>query len=189
MGVLQEALEAMIVQFQVMAPSGVAAAIHSTGRTVHRVLGLGRINRPDFWTSRKGRAVLEQLKHYQGVIFDEVSFAGVELMAKFFQAMANLREQGHLMHVVVVGDMYQLPPVQQTYLLKAVCKVQRDELKDLDPEEALKFQYVTVAFLELQRFQFTKQMRSVDETHTRHLLTMRGPDHLSTPRSWLTTTC
>ena len=120
--------------------------------------------------------MLKQLKLLGGVIFDEVSFAGVDLMNEFFQAMKALEGQGHNMHVIMVGDMYQLPPVQQTFVLTAVCQVERDLLRVLDQEEALKQQFVVSEFLELKRFSFTKQMRSLDEIHTRNLTTMRGAD-------------
>ena len=127
------------------------------GRTVHRSLGLGRKIDKAYWTSPKGKDMLKQLKLFGGVIFDEVSFAGVDLMNEFFQAMKALEGQGHNMHVIMVGDMYQLPPVQQTFVLTAVCQVERDLLRVLDQEEALKQQFVVSEFLELKRFSFTKQ--------------------------------
>ena len=103
---MQEALAQLNVHFTVMAPSGVAAAIHRSGRTVHQALALGRNIRANIWSSESGRKTLDKLQHYQGVILDEVSFAGVEFMANFFECMAALQDKlAHPMHVVVVGDM------------------------------------------------------------------------------------
>jgi predicted DNA-binding protein len=138
---------------------------------------MGRgVKAADFWTSEKGQKVLKELSEFQGVIFDEVSFAGLELMEDFFFAMNALRDQKHPMHVILVGDMYQLPPVQQTHLLTVVGKVERCQLRHLTDEMSLKYQSVSADFLRLQRYQFTKQMRSVDDVHSRNLTTMRGPN-------------
>ena len=65
-----------------------------------------------------------------------------------------------------------------------MCKVERNQLHDLDETESLRFQSVTMQFLTLNRFQLTKQMRSVDETHTRNLNLMRGPDPFVHTAMW-----
>jgi hypothetical protein len=79
------------------------------------------------------------------------------------------------MHIILVGDMYQLPPVRQAFLPKVVTQIECKQLGDLSELERQKYAMVAEKFLELKRYQFTRQMRSQDETHTTHLATMRSP--------------
>ena len=65
MGVMQEALAKLNVHF-------IGDGIHSSGRTVHQALGLGRNIRANIWSSESGRKTLDMLQHYQGVKLDEV---------------------------------------------------------------------------------------------------------------------
>ena len=101
----------------------------------------------------------------------------MELMANFFECMAALQDKlAHPMHVVVVGDMYQLPPVP-TVSAQCGVQVERNQLHDVDETESLRFQSVTMQFLTLNRFQLT-------ETHTRNLNLMRGRDPFVHTAMW-----
>ena len=99
----------------VLAPTGVAA-LNVGGQTVHRFFGFGIDVTPEAVAARRGRPRNAQLyRNLRTLIIDEVSMLRadlldcVDLFLRRYGPSPNARFGG--VHMVFIGDLYQLPPV------------------------------------------------------------------------------
>lgn len=117
---------------QVLAPTNLAASLYKRGRTIHSFFYKGfddlkeGYQNPDNITSLKGAAMAAVLSGVSMLVIDEISMVSAdtfEMMNQLCQrAKRNALPFGGL-SVVVVGDLFQLPPVVSDtaiydYLLK-----------------------------------------------------------------------
>lgn len=99
----------------VLAPTGLAA-LNSKGQTIHSFLGLSTYKIYDGRHLKKGEkaGLKKRLQNIRTIVIDEVSMVRADLFdemdAKMRDVMnTNLPFAG--LQVVLIGDMYQLPPV------------------------------------------------------------------------------
>ncbi|MDE0243866.1 MAG: AAA family ATPase, partial [Gammaproteobacteria bacterium] len=99
----------------VLAPTGVAA-LNVGGQTVHRFFGFGIDVTPEAIAARRGKPRNAKLfRNLRTLIIDEVSMLRadlldcVDLFLRRYGPRPNARFGG--VHMVFIGDLYQLPPV------------------------------------------------------------------------------
>lgn len=99
----------------VLAPTGVAA-LNVSGQTVHRFFGFGIDVTPEKVAARRGKPRNAKLyRNLRTLIIDEVSMLRadlldcVDLFLRRYGPSPNARFGG--VHMVFIGDLYQLPPV------------------------------------------------------------------------------
>ena len=99
----------------VLAPTGVAA-LNVGGQTVHRFFGFGIDVTPEKIAARRGKPRNAKLyRNLRTLIIDEVSMLRadlldcVDLFLRRYGPSPNARFGG--VHMVFIGDLYQLPPV------------------------------------------------------------------------------
>ncbi len=99
----------------ILAPTGVAAA-NIGGRTIHSFCGMGtnsNMKRPKILPEKDPHKKV--VEHLDLVIIDEVSMMRADLMDGFDKFLRANRRRPNLpfggVQIVMVGDLYQLPPV------------------------------------------------------------------------------
>ena len=97
----------------VMAPTGIAA-VQISGTTIHRAFGFpvgtcintGRGN-----MSIKTRTP-KKIRHADIIVIDEISMVRIDLMDAVLASIEKIeKEDGKHIQVIVIGDFFQLPPV------------------------------------------------------------------------------
>ena len=109
----------------VAAPSGIAASLLPTGKTIHTALKLDiplESNRP-LNTARLGHLQAD-IKHVKLVILDEFSMIGSRMLACVDKRLRQCRPaNGHLpfggISVILSGDIAQLPPVMDPHFIES----------------------------------------------------------------------
>lgn len=117
--------------FILSAPTG-AAAVLIEGKTLHSVFHLSR-HAKEFkpLTGQSARNLTNKLKDVYYIIIDEYSMVGATRMAmidmRCKEATGNSEEPFGGLHVILLGDLKQLPPVKDT-----PCYSQSQKLTNMD---------------------------------------------------------
>jgi len=113
--VLREFARKTRKQVLVCAPTGIAA-LNASGATIHNLLGLGTSMPPDqgvdMFKVRAKRAYIA--KELETLIIDEISMVSSDLLDAIDRQLRGIRmnrEPFGGVQIVMIGDVYQLPPV------------------------------------------------------------------------------
>jgi hypothetical protein len=106
------------------APTGLAAD-HIGGITFHHLLGIRNTlvtTDPKTGTFHLVSPSLENLKKADVLIIDEVSMLSRPMVEILWNALDELKKQGHCIQLVMAGDFYQLSPVIPSKLSEELAK-------------------------------------------------------------------
>ena len=120
---LKHWVDSLEVPYAVTASTGVAALL-AGGRTVHSFFGVGKGDEDlhHLLRVRNGTRKQERLRDIQVLIIDEISMLGASLFTKLEAIAKHDRKSTEPwggLQVVVVGDMNQLPPVNDSFCINS----------------------------------------------------------------------
>lgn len=114
---IKQVMERKGRQLAVVAPTGMAAELIG-GTTIHSMFMLGAHNYYPLNTVKRYQMYQEIVKHISTLIIDEASmlradvFDTIDALCK--RAKRNVQEPFGGIQIVLIGDLYQLPPVYRT---------------------------------------------------------------------------
>ncbi len=113
-------LEDYGIEARFLAPTGIAAS-HIGGMTIHSFFGIGikeKLNPYELEALTEKKYLWERMKNLKVLIIDEVSMLSVELFKTIDQILKTFKfsqEAFGGVQVILVGDFFQLPPIQKKY--------------------------------------------------------------------------
>ena len=122
----------------VTASTGIAAT-HIGGLTIHSWSGIGikhRLTKSDLQTIRDNRRVVGRMRKTKVLIIDEISMLSAETFAsveRVCRAVLHPNQPFGGLQVVLVGDFFQLPPIQR----RAIATNDQNFFSDLAEDSAL----------------------------------------------------
>lgn len=154
------------------------AAINIDGQTIYRLIGANveTMHIPiKNWTKYKATAARKNVKNISTIVIDEVSMLRVDLFDALNQRLQELRKSHEPfggIQIILIGDLYQLPPVVQEW---------SQEPKDITffknypawRENSFFFSSSNYWQLKLQHIEFNKVYRSGEQDFINALNVLR----------------
>jgi ATP-dependent DNA helicase PIF1 len=173
---VRDALAARGKAVAICAPTGVAAE-GVGGTTVHAVAGIGVPTSVADFCRKTSREAKERIQEYDAMIIDEISMVGGEFFDRLSEHFAFVRERPGEpfggMQMIVLGDFFQLPPVEGA-------KQRRDAQKGFCPGlyigRGLAFQSWSWGALAMHTCELTQVFRQSDNEFVDMLQRLRKGD-------------
>ena len=158
------------------APTGMAASLLIGGTTIHSLLKISAIKHDGQLKPLEPRHLLplrEKLYKVVVILIDETSMIDPALLFDIHLRLQQIKQSEEPfggMAVLLVGDFFQMTPVKGTSLFDAA-------LNNIPPSKlGTSFEQGCAILERFKMITFTKQYRSVDESHTQAINRMRSDE-------------
>jgi len=162
----------------VVAPTGLAA-LNSKGQTIHSFLGLSTYKLYNSKDLKKGEKVglRKKLRDTDILIIDEASMVRADLFDAMDQKLRDIFDNPVPfagMQIVLIGDMFQLPPVvKQTGIFDEVTQIDANFIDTYGPQKSFIFNSKAYRQLLFKHVEFTHNFRQDDEEFIKNLDAVR----------------